>query len=93
MKLDSNIQLSKIKNFGDIKFSEDILEGFDTVVDVNQFSLLPENKRTWLYFRDLYYFYLKTNTIPDWGNLELIDPEEVINFISLLIKKNNQWSV
>ena len=90
LKLDSNIQLSKIKNFGDIKFSEDILEGFDTVVDVNQFSLLPENKRTWLYFRDLYYFYLKTNTIPDWGNLELIDPEEVINFISLLIKKNDQ---
>ena len=90
LKLDSNIQLSKIKNFGDIKFSEDILEGLTTVVDVNQFSLLPENKRTWLYFRDLYYFYLKTNTIPDWGNLELIDPEEVINFISLLIKKNDQ---
>ena len=90
LKLDSNIQLSKIKNFVDLKFSEDILEGFDTVVDVNQFSLLPENKRTWLYFKDLYYFYLKTNTIPDWGNLELIDSEEVINFISLLIKKNDQ---
>ena len=90
LKLDSNIQLSKIKKFVDLKFSEDILEGFDTVVDVNQFSLLPENKRTWLYFRDLYYFYLKTNTIPDWGNLELIDSEEVINFISLLITKNDQ---
>ena len=90
LEIDSNIQLSKIKNFVELKFSEDILEGFDTMVDVNQFSLLPENKRTWLYFRDLYYFYLKTNTVPDWGNIQMIDYEEIINFISLLIKKNDQ---
>ena len=90
LELESNVQLSKIKSFVELNLSEDIIEGFNSRVDVNQFSLLPENKRTWLYFRDLYYFYLKTDTIPEWGNIQMIDSEEIINFISLSIKKNEQ---
>ncbi len=60
------------------------------MIDVNQYSQTPEKARSWFYFRDLYYFYLKTNKIPEWSNIEKIDTVEIINFINLLIKRNEK---
>ena len=90
LEMESNIEYSKIKAFSEFEYPQDISEGFKVMVDVNQYTQTPEKARSWFYFRDLYYFYLKTNEIPEWSNVEKIDTIEIINFINLLIKRNEK---
>ena len=90
LETESNIEYSRIKTFLEFEYPQDISEGFKVMIDVNQYSQTPEKARSWFYFRDLYYFYLKTNEIPEWSNIEKIDTVEIINFINLLIKRNEK---
>ena len=90
LEMESNIEYSKIKGFSEFEYPQDISEVFKVMVDVNQYTQTPEKARSWFYFRDLYYFYLKTNEIPEWSNVEKIDTIEIINFINLLIKRNEK---
>ena len=89
-KTKTRIHLDKIKDFLKTKIkllNKEIYLGLYVFVESNPYSLVSKRKRTRVFFKNLYYYYLKTGTIPTWANQEKIEKYDIINFISILVKK------
>ena len=89
----SNIYYNKIKEIlmeGTIGSEiEEVGFGFSVYIDNTASDLLPQKAKTDLFYKNIYYYYLKTKRIPKWSSLELIDDFEIVNFIKVLIDKKD----
>ena len=93
IELQSSIYLNKLK---EVLMEETIISeieevgfGFSVYIDNTSLDLLPQKTKATLFYKNVYYSYLKTKTIPVWSSLELIDDFEIVNFIKVLIDKND----
>ena len=93
IELQSSIYRNKLKKVlieGTISSEiEEVGFGFSVYIDNTSLDVLPQKTKTTLFYKNVYYSYLKTNTIPEWASLELIDDFEIVNFLKVLIDKND----
>ena len=90
----SNIYLDEIRElflYKSERLSDEIFKGIKVFVDLNPYQTLPIKEKKLMYFKDLYYYFLKTNKLPFWSGDQQIDNQEIINFIShLVIRKEKK---
>ncbi len=89
----SNIYLDEIRElflYKSERLSDEIFKGIKVFVDLNLYQNLPNKEKKLMYFRDLYYYFLKTNKLPFWSGDQQIDNQEIINFISHLVKRKEK---
>ena len=93
IELQSSIHLNKLKEVlieGTISSEiEEVGFGFSVYIDNTSLDVLPQKTKTTLFYKNVYYSYLKTKTVPEWSSLELIDDFEIVNFYKVLIDKND----
>ena len=66
------------------------LKGIKVFIDLNPYQNLPNKEKKLIYFRDLYYYFIKTNKLPFWSGDQQIDDQEITNFISHLVKRKEK---
>ena len=67
--------------------SLDIIEIFELFINPNQYSSISKKSREDLFYKDLYYYYLKYESLPNWSRRDNIDDIKSINFIKIFISK------
>ena len=89
----SRVYLNKLKEIlmeGTISSEiEEVGYGFSVYIDNSSLDVIPQKTKTTLFYKNLYYHFLKTNSIPEWSSLEVIDDFEIVNFVKVLIEKND----
>ena len=89
----SNIYLDEIRKLFLYKsegLSDEIFKGIKVFIDLNPYQNLPNKEKKLIYFRDLYYYFLKTNKLPFWSGDQQIDDQEITSFISHLVKRKEK---
>ena len=55
-----------------------------------KFSQIPQTTRTKIFYKDMYFHFLKSNQLSFWSNRSSISKNEIINFIKLLVKNKDE---
>jgi hypothetical protein len=64
--------------------------GFETFTETNPYGLMPLKKRKDLYYKELFFSYLKNDDLPFWSVSQSVDEFEIIQFLSLMIKQKEE---
>lgn len=55
-----------------------------------KFSQIPQTTRTKIFYKDMYFHFLKSNQLSFWSERSSISKNEIINFIKLLVKNKDE---
>jgi len=55
-----------------------------------KYSQIPQTTRTKIFFKDMYFHFLKSNQLTFWSDRSSISKNEIYNFIKLLVKNNDE---
>ena len=74
------------KNTLDPKFNDILLSLSSTY----KYSQIPQTTRTKIFYKDMYFHFLKSNQLSFWSDRNSISKNEIINFIKLLVKNKDE---
>ena len=74
------------RNTLDPKFNDVLLSLSNTYM----YSQIPQTTRTKIFFKDMYFHFLKSNQLTFWSDRSSISKNEINNFIKLLVKNNDE---
>ena len=74
------------RNTLDPKFNDVLLSLSNTY----KYSQIPQTTRTKIFFKDMYFHFLKSNQLTFWSDRSSISKNEIYNFIKLLVKNNDE---
>ena len=81
----------KYLNQSDFPIDErDIGEAFEIFIFTNHYASISKRSKENLFYKDLYFYYLKTSTSPHWFNRINITENDIIVYFKILIKKNDR---
>tara|TARA_Y100000991_G_scaffold64233_1_gene47971 strand:+ start:13011 stop:16859 length:3849 start_codon:yes stop_codon:yes gene_type:complete len=67
----------------------ELLDVISAIKKPNPFESLPQLSRDSIFFKDLYFHFLKGNELISWSNIEVVSEREVIAFLKVLMNKND----
>lgn len=74
------------RNVPDPKFNDVLLSLSNTY----KYSQIPQTTRTKIFYKDMYFHFLKSNQLSFWSDRDSISNNEIINFFKLLVKNNDE---
>jgi len=87
-----DLNKKKIKSF--LNNNNEVNPKFNDILlslsNTYKYSQIPQTTRTKIFYKDMYFHFLKSNQLSFWSDRNNISKNEIINFIKLLVKNNDE---
>jgi len=90
MEKDFTISIKKLKNYMNYTDDNNIKKSLVVFIEKNKFVGLSKSSKEIIFYKDLFFYNLKYDTIPFWSQRSKIERKEIIIFFENILKNNNK---
>ena len=93
MEKDFTISIKKLKNYMNYTDDNNIKKSLVVFIEKNKFVGLSKSSKEIIFYKDLFFYNLKYDSIPFWSQRSKIERKEIIIFFNNILKNNNKKQI